>query len=229
MGIGPRGHGGGDVYGISKGLVSLADLTMIRWFPHADRPCRDSLGHVGGAVQKGGADGERGTRWTPPLVQVRSSLDIQALPSVSLVVNGRHRWCGCSTLVRAVLTARFDADDGRFATNARLHGDRVDNGVVPVDGRGDAATGQTRRHALTCEGTIGQARVGRVSKIGHEEMLILMHHGGVDGGIKSRALRQRRYGGNEETGRRRGRAIGDARNVSNLNDVRGSGEDGGVG
>ena len=108
--------------------------------------------------------------------------------------------------------AAVDADDGGATAHGLLGGHGADDGVVAVDGRGDAAA-QTGGDAAVLAGGVGPRRVAQVT--GHEEMLV----GGGAG--------QRGHGGNERAGGFGRGAVGDARDVGDLDDVGGASEDGG--
>lgn len=120
-----------------------------------------------------------------------------------------HRLCrGVGTRVTGAIV---HADDVCARTLDLLGGDGANDGVVPVDcGRDTAA--QRGGDALVA----GSGRPGRVAKItGHEKVLV---------GSGTGQRRDGRYQRGRGFGRR---SIGDTGNVGDLDDVRGTREDGG--
>ena len=222
------GHRGRGQDGVGDLPVTLSSLAGLGRPSDADGSGNGRLGRVGRASEEGRAHREGGARWRSSMVGVRGGLDGAVAGPVPLIVDRGHRRRGRRTLVRTVLTARLDAHHGGLAADARLDRDRVDNGVVAVDGRGDATAAQTRGHAVARKGGLAEARVGRGTELGHEEVLIGMRAGRGDrmAGLGASTWRQRRDGRDQETWGRWRRPIGDAGDVGDLDEVGGSGEDG---
>ena len=130
--------------------------------------------------------------------------------------NGRHSWRirrGNGSRLRRLVSV--DADDGGTGAHDLLGGHRADDGVVTVDGGSHTAAqarGDTRGATTAIVGHFSERRVTQIAW--HEEVLI----GGRTG--------ERRNGWHERGGVGWG-PVGHTRDVGDLNNIRGAGQDGG--
>ena len=88
-----------------------------------------------------------------------------------------HRGCLGGGVCGTDGAGRLYADDSRLAAHNRLSGKRRHNGVLAVDGRGDAAAlGEARCKAGAAK-RVG--RQDRVAEVGHEKVLVVVGSGGA--------------------------------------------------